>query len=225
MPEPIIEDAAKVAAAAAAAPVEGAPAVAVADAAKAAAESAPKEGATLLGDDGKSKEGVTATPDVKVVPEKYEVKLPEGLTLDQNLMDKMTPVFKKHSLTQEVVQELADVYAPEINTMMENQRAQAVAEFQKTVSEWKDQTVKELGAEHAKELSHAAKFIDKFGGPELRSVLNDTGLGNHPILVKAFIAAGKAIGNDSFPDSSKKGVVLDTDEAKAATLFPSQKQS
>jgi hypothetical protein len=214
-----------VAAAAAAAPVEGKPAEAVADAAKAAAESAPKEDATLLGEDGK-KDGVTVTPEAKpVVPEKYSIKPPEGMTIDQAMLDKITPVFKELGISQEGAQKLADVYAPQINQMIEAQRKEAVDAFGKMVGEWKDQTVKELGVGHEKELAHAAKFIDKFGGPELRQVLNETGLGNHIAVVKAFIAAGKAIANDSFPDSGKKVQPLDTEESKAQALFPSTKQS
>ena len=212
-----------VAAAATAAPAVSKPSEAVADAAKTVAEESPKEDATLLGDEGK-KDGVVATPEVKaVVPEKYEIKAPEGMTVDQGLLDTVTPIFKELGISQEGAQKLADAYAPQVSKMLESQKQEAINGFQKMVTEWKDQTTKDLGANGAKELAHAAKFIDRFGGTELRQVLNETGLGNHPIMVKAFIAAGKAIANDSFPDSSNKGKSLDTEDAKAATLFPTQK--
>ncbi|MEC7472463.1 MAG: hypothetical protein VX946_03765 [Pseudomonadota bacterium] len=41
------------------------------------------------------------------------------------------------------------------------------------------------------------KAIEKFGSPELRQVLNDSGLGNHPELVKFCHRIGKAISDDS----------------------------
>ena len=225
MPE---QDAAQtVAAAAAAAPVAGKPAEVVADAAKIAAESEPKEEATLLGEEGK-KDAVVAPPENKVIPEKYDLKIPEGMTLDQVMLDKITPVFKELGLTQEGAQKLADVYAPYISQMMETQQKSAVGEFNKMVGEWKAQTTQELSKDGAKsevELAHAAKFIDKFGGPELRQILNETGLGNHVAVVKAFVKAGKAIASDSFPDSSQKGKPLDTMEAKAEALYPTSKQT
>ncbi|RPH41491.1 MAG: hypothetical protein EHM87_19600, partial [Burkholderiales bacterium] len=56
----------------------------------------------------------------KVVPEKYEIKVPEGMTLDQAFLDKVTPVFKKHNVTQAAAQEIADIY-------IANMKAQADA--------------------------------------------------------------------------------------------------
>lgn len=230
MPE---QDAAAVAAAAAAAaaPAEGAkPSEAVAGAAAAADKSTPKEEATLLGGEGKkdgddpAKAAAAVAEAAKVIPEKYEIKAPEGMTVDAKMLEAITPIFKELGISQEGAQKLADVYAPYINQMVEAQRTQAVADFGKMIGEWKDQTTKELGANGQAELAHAAKFIDKFGGQELRQVLNETGLGNHIAVVKAFIAAGKAIANDSFPDSSSKGKTLDTVEQKAEALFPTSKQ-
>lgn len=214
-----------VAAAAAAAPVEGKPSEAVADAAKTVAESTPKEEATLLGEDGK-KEGVTVAPEVKaVVPEKYEIKAPEGMTIDQATLDVITPVFKELGISQEGAQKLADAYAPQISKMIEAQRTEALKAYDTMTNEWKEQTVKELGADHQKELAVAAKALDKFGTPGLRQLLNDTRTGNHIEMVRFMINVGKAISNDSFPDSGRKSAGIDTDEGRAATLFPSNKQN
>jgi hypothetical protein len=206
----------------AAAPVaqdESAPVETGAEAAKPVAEASPKEDATLLGKEEAKEEKAPV-----VVPEKYEIKVPEGMTVDAKMLDVLTPVFKELNISQEGAQKLADTYAPYINQLVETQKTTAVAEFGKMVGEWKAETIKELGNDHAKEIGHAGKFIDKFGGPELRQVLNETGLGNHIAVVKAFIAAGKAIATDSFPDSNLKGKQLDTEEAKAGALFPSMKQ-
>lgn len=39
----------------------------------------------------------------------------------------------------------------------------------------------------------AEKAVTTFGGDELKNILNETGLGNHPALFKAFVEAGKGL--------------------------------
>ena len=232
MPEPEINAQAGAPAAAAASVAGSAPVGTVADGAgKPSAEPTPKEESTLLGGEAggekAGEEGKPAEGAKPVVPEKYDIKVAEGMTLDQGLVDKVTPIFKELGITQEGAQKLADAYAPYVNQVLDTQVKTAVGAFNNMVGEWKTETTKELSKDGAKpdvELSHAARFIDKFGGPALREVLNETGLGNHIALVKAFISAGKAMANDSFPDSGKKGPVADSPEAKAATLYPTTAQ-
>lgn len=216
MPEPVATPADQVAAAAAAAPVEGKPAEAVADAAQ------DQEDGTLLGEQKKEEKPV-AIPDAKVIPEKYEFKVPEGMTLDTAAVEKFSPVFKELGLDQKGAQKLVDAYVPylqeQIKGQLEAQQQAANKVFNDMKTEWKNETIKELGADHAKELAVAAKFIDRFGTPKLREVLNETGLGNHPEIVRAFIKAGKAISEDSFADSNIRKQD-NSDEAKAKRLFP-----
>lgn len=138
------------------------------------------------------------------VPEKYELKAPEGMTIDQGMLDGLTPVFKKHGLTQAAVQELADAYAPVIKAQTEAQQKAAIDHFQGIVNGWKEETTKMLGATPDKEMAFAAKFLNKFGTPQLREMFDETGVGNHPELVKALIKAGKLLGEDSFVDGSQK---------------------
>ena len=226
MPEEIVT--APVTTAATTAPADAKPSEVVADAAKAvAAESKEPDGQTLLGETGEKAE---AKPGEKVepiapavVPEKYEVKVPEGMTLDKATLDALTPVFKDLKLGQDSVQKLVDAYAPQVKSMMEAQQQAAIASYKATVDGWKAETLKELGNDASKELSYAAKFIDKYGDPKVRELLNETGVGNNIALAKLFIAAGKAISSDSFPDSGKKGTGEMTAEEAAAKLFPSSK--
>lgn len=224
MPE---QDVTAVAAAATAAPVETKPAEVVADAAKTATAAEAKEEATLLGEGGEKKDGAAVAPEAKVVPEKYEIKAPEGMELDPQMVETFTPVFKKHGMTQEAAQELSDTLVPQITRLIENQQQAAVAEFNRMGEEWKSQTNKELSADGKDpkvEIAHAGKFLEKYGDAEARQVFNDTKVGNHPAIVRMIVKAGKAIANDSFPDSGKKGKSIETDADRAAVLFPSMKQ-
>ena len=57
---------------------------------------------------------------------------------------------------------------------------------------------KEFGGEKLDEnLAIAKTALDKFATPEFTKLLNDTGLGNHPEVLRVFVRAGKAISPDS----------------------------
>lgn len=181
---------------------------------KAAREAQEAENKRLLEADEKSltpeelakkKELIKAqeTAKAKSVPEKYEVKV-EGYEVDQTMLEKLSPVFKELKLTQEAVQKIANVYAPLVQAQVEKQQQDSINHFKEITNGWKEETNKLLGAEPAKELRFAAKFLNKFGSPELREMMKETGVGNHPELVKALIKAGKAISEDAFVDPSKQ---------------------
>lgn len=151
--------------------------------------------------EGEAKDG-EAKPDGEL-PEKYEVKV-EGFEIDNALIDTLSPVFKKYGLKNEAVQELAQAYAPIVAKQFAAQREAALGAWKAEIETWKNESIKMLGANADVEMALAARFIDKFGGPKLRELLNDTGLGNHPEVVKAFIKAGKAISEDVFVDPDIK---------------------
>ena len=233
MVEAIATPADQVAAAAAVtAPVEGAApaaAAAVADAAKQTADSQAAEEETLLGkkDGEEGKEGAPPAEAPKPVPEKYEVKVPEGMQLDQKLVDTLTPIFKEAKLSNEQVQKLTDAYAPYMKAAVEAQQQEAIKGFKEVVEGWRDETVKELGPDFAKHLAPAAKLMDKFEVETktsgLRELMNETGVGNHPVLNKFLIWVGKKFEQDSFPDSGKKGNDADPN-AVARKMFPTMTQ-
>lgn len=45
----------------------------------------------------------------------------------------------------------------------------------------------------------AVRAADAFGGPELRALLERTGLGNHLAIVRTFYEIGKSISEDVLP--------------------------
>ncbi len=146
-----------------------------------------------------------------VVPESYELKMPEGVQLDSAAAEEFTAIAKELKLDQAAAQKLADIGAK-----MATRQAEAHAQLVET---WTAQvkTDKEIGGDKLDEnLGIARKAIDTFGSPELKDLLNSTGLGNHPEVVKLAFKVGKAISEDRFVTGSPKGA--ETDMAKK--LFP-----
>ena len=73
---------------------------------------------------------------------------------------------------------------------------------------WLDQSSsdKEFGGERLDaNLAVAKTALDKFGTPELKQLMNQTGLGNHPELIRFFYRAGKAISEDTYVGGHKEG--------------------
>ena len=159
-------------------------------------------------------EQTSTTPEVTApaVPESYEFTMPEGVQLDQTAADEFTAIAKELKLDQATAQKVADVGAK----MAQRQQEAHV----KLVETWTEavKTDKEIGGDKlAENLGVARKALEAFGTPELKDVLNSTGLGNHPAVIKVFYKFGKAISEDRFVTGGAKGP--ETDIAKR--MFPS----
>lgn len=143
------------------------------------------------GDDPKPKEGA---------PEKYDFKAPEGQTFDSEVLNAYSEVARELNLTQEGAQQLLDKVGPIIEQRQ-------MARIQEVRTGWLDasKTDKEFGGEKLTEnMAVAQKALD-FATPELKQLLNDTGFGNHPEIVRFFYRVGKAMSPDSIVSGRKEG--------------------
>ena len=135
-----------------------------------------------------------ATPDG--APEQYsEFTTPEGYQLDEAAHTAFQDVAKDLNLTQENAQKLIDYDAKRTTEGTDAAKQQ----WNDTLDGWKTALKNDEvmgGAKHEESLALANKAIDAFGTPELRSFLDESGLGNHPELLRAFHKAGSAISED-----------------------------
>jgi len=144
-------------------------------------------------------------------PEAYAFSAPEGVTLDTAAVEEFSAIAKELGLEQGKAQAIADI-------AVKMQQRQAEAQ-QALVTSWVEQVKvdKEIGGDKFTEnLAVARKALETFGTPELQDVLNMTGLGNHPEVIRAFYKAGKAISEDRFIPGSPKGPEMDM----AKRMFP-----
>lgn len=126
-------------------------------------------------------------------PESYDLQMPDGVELDTAAAEEFKGIAKEYGLTQEQAQKVADIGAKMVQRQTEAHQAQ--------VQTWVDavKTDKEIGGDKLNEnLAIARKTIDTFGSPELKEMLNVTGIGNHPEIVKLAYKIGKAISDDGF---------------------------
>lgn len=209
------------------APAAGADAGAPGGSASAAADEgtvlgSPADGAEGEGGDKPQGEGAA------VVPEKYELTLPEGVTVDQAMLDEATPVFKKIGLSNEQASELVPVGLKMAEGAAKATVDQIVAAGQAQRKEWLDaaKADTEIGGAKWEESTHnAAKALDAFGfkaGHPFRKALEETGFGNHPDMIRAFAKIGaNMVGED--------GDFIRTDAASPVdaltALYPNNRRS
>lgn len=145
------------------------------------------------------------------VPESYEFQMPEGIEVDKVAADEFTAIAKELKLSAEDAQKVADVGAKMAQRQIEA--------HSKLVESWVEQvkTDKEIGGDKLNEnLGIARKALDEFFDPGVKELLNSTGLGNHPLLIKGLYKMGKAIGEDRFVSGKPAGSTGDV----AKTMFP-----
>lgn len=145
----------------------------------------------------------------------YDFTLPEGFTANEELAGELKALAKENGLSKEAAQKFAD-----LGVKMQQQQAD---QWQTQVDQWAEDVKadKELGGEKFDEnIALAKQALDKFGGQELKDLLQSTGFGNHPAIVKAFYNIGKSVSNDVLVVSN--GSSKETKDA-ASVMFPNMK--
>jgi hypothetical protein len=151
-----------------------------------------------------------------VVPEVYELKMPEGMDLDKDAASEFSTLAKELKLDQATAQKFADIGAAMATRQAEAHAAQ--------VQSWVDsvKSDKEIGGDKlAENLGIARKAFEQFGNQSARDIITNSGLGNHPDLIKMFIGIGKAMSDDGFV----RGAAPGTSESVADKMYPSMKKS
>lgn len=149
--------------------------------------------------------------DVFQDPPLYEgLKLPDGILFDDASLDAFKTLSQEMGLSLEQVQKLVDFEGCFLRQGISDDEN----EKQQILESWAKQTKEMYGPDFEDAVSLAVRAADAFGGPELRQLLETTGLGNHPVIVRTFNEIGKRISEDSFP-GGKSSALQDKTFAEA----------
>ncbi len=136
--------------------------------------------------------------------------------MDTSALDAAKEMFQADGLSQEQAQKYVG-QAAEI--LGQAQQAQWDA-FEQQKTEWREASAadKDFGGENFDaNIAVAMQAMEKFGSPELTKVLDDTGLGNHPEVIRFMLNVGKLTKEDN-PGALGKGPVSAQDKIKM--LYP-----
>ena len=101
------------------------------------------------------------------------------------------PIAQELGLNQDQAQKFVSMYAEKVNA---DQKAWA-----DQVASWADESRNDTefgGAKFDENLGTAIKAVQAFGSPKMLDLLNTTGLGNHPEMLRFCLRVGAALGED-----------------------------
>lgn len=155
-----------------------------------------EEGEGTKADEPKKAEGA---------PDEYEFTPGEGQEFDGKTIEHFSEVARELNLSQEAAQTLLSKMAP----VMAERQAEQIAAVQ---AQWAEDSKgdKEFGGDKLTEnLGLAKQAMDQYATPELRTLLNESGMGNHPEVIRLFVKVGKTISEDGFIPAGKPGASHD----------------
>jgi hypothetical protein len=138
--------------------------------------------------------------------------VPDGVTVDAIAVEEVTPILQGAGVNQEQAQALVNWYA--------NQQQQLVDSHNAQVEAWAEQSKNDPGFGGDKfdeSVAVAKSALDKFGSPELKELLNTTGIGNHPAMIGLLVNLGNAMRED-VPGATTRGTSAPQD--RVSILYP-----
>lgn len=163
-----------------------------------------------------AKEKAAVAPEA-VVPESYDLTMPEASLLQTADIERIKAEAKELGLTNDEAQEYFDT------------QHKAVARFQesqlKNVEDIRTGWVKSCetdaeigGAEFKKNAELAKRVVDKYGSEDFKKILNESGFGNHPEVLRTFVRLGKVMAEDQLIHAKSQSPEA---EDIAAKMYPS----
>jgi len=151
---------------------------------------------------------VEETPEAKLareakaaeVPETYaDFVMPEGVEVDAAMLTEFSTVAKELGLTQAQAQKLVDLQTKAATAGETGRQTQLEAALQAQSDAWVNEIKNDPelgGAKFDATVSTAVKAISTFFGDDFRALLNESGIGNNPALIRGMYKIGAAISED-----------------------------
>jgi len=153
-------------------------------------------------------------------PDTYaDFVMPDGVELDAALLTEASPLFKELGLNQEQAQKLVDFQAKQVQASSQSQ----VDTFNQLMNDWqeKSQNDKEFGGDKFEEnVAVARSAIARFGTPELKQLLEEHGVGNHPEVIRFMVKVGKLTAED---DPGGNTIPISKAQDRVSLLYPTDK--
>lgn len=142
--------------------------------------------------------------DTQKPPEQYAFTPPEGMEIDPDALGSYEELAREHGLSQEqfaaITQHGLDFFQNQLGKLAEAHSTRDQGWRNDALS---DRDLSDGAALKPEVMTNVGHVFDQFGGNDLRQALAETGAGNHPQIIRAFNAIGKALGAAQAPDKGK----------------------
>ena len=133
-------------------------------------------------------------------PIEYQLALPKDAVIEAQAVERMTAFAKAHNLSPDAAQKALDHANAEVVADRAAQAARNAEAFNTLAREtWVNEIKadKEFGGDKFDAtVLESKRAADKFITAEEKQILNETGWGNHPMLVRFFARVGRMMGED-----------------------------
>lgn len=149
------------------------------------------------------------------------VELPDGMALNANLLKELGTVAGELGLSKENAQKFLPIGVK----MAESFALKQQEVYAQTRQTWRDQVAadKDIGGADDKartaNLALASKGLEAYGSKELRTLLDESGIGDHPEVIRLFHKLGKTASEDKV-----EGGGSGTRKDPLGALYPSMAQ-
>lgn len=160
---------------------------------------------------------------LKQVPEEYTFQMPEGTTLDPDLLAEFAPLAKELKLPQGEAQKVVDMGAKLVQKTIDG----VMAAHETRVAGWlkEAEADPEIGADI--KLGKESAALRAFntltqGDAKAKQMVDELGIGNHPEFLRIFYKISQHMREDTFV-APNNGGAAQTQEQKLAARFPTNK--
>ncbi|MDO9534781.1 MAG: hypothetical protein Q7J85_05495 [Bacillota bacterium] len=120
-------------------------------------------------------------------------ELPEGMPYSDAVVDQFKTTAHTLGLTQQQAEGLYKWFMDGSIGAHAVDKETRAANLEKASTGLKN----EWGGEYSKNIELMGRAVQKFGGDEFKKYMDDTGMGNDPVLIKTFYNIGKAMSEDT----------------------------
>lgn len=158
-----------------------------------------------------------------VVPEKYELKLPDGSSLDQSQVEKIASFAKERGLSNDQAQAILERDHQAAVQFAESNKPGGT-DWNKRVSEWESAALadKEIGGSKEALTQNAElgrRVLTKFFPETISKFLVDSGFGSHPDVIRGFSKLGKMMADDQLV---RPGASASVPKSNAEVFYPTK---
>ena len=136
--------------------------------------------------------------------------LPDGLEYDEGFETAYKDLAFKAGLTSQQAKTIFDGYHEYIQSKStlegENTAAQSAA--------WVESLKKEFGKAYNERVELASRAVDTYGDGDLKEWLDNSGMGNSPMMVKLFAKIGEGLAEGRSDSVQDRGFIMTPDQAK-----------
>ena len=164
------------------------------DPSKAEDSESSSESKDLADADDKSKEGEDkSAKDADVL----DLKIPENSNLSDEQVEDIKAFAKENELSNEVTQAILDRENKAVSSYIENSEK----ESNQIIENWEKEVKsdKELGGDNLKQtVENSRRAVEQFGSESFSKLLNESGYGNNPDVIRFLNAIGEKMADDKF---------------------------